>query len=155
MSNSHYELTQHTVNLEHLESHRKMIEANYIKSLDLIEKEMDEIYRRIMGAKSSVKKELLTKQHSKMEDMIGKLDVEFASDKDELDEIIKETRERINILTEQINNEKNSLEYNIDQLRKYRDGGSCTMTQILEKVVNSLEILGEQKKKKKKSTSSS
>ena len=132
-----------------------MVEANYIKSLDLIEKEMDEIYRRIKGAKSSVKKELLTKQHSNLEDMIGKLDVEFASEKDELDEIIKETKERMKILNEQIKKEKNSLDHNIDQLKKYMNNpGSYTMTQVLEKVVNSLEILREGGKKKKSISSS-
>ena len=131
------------------------METNYMKSLDLIEKEMSEIDRRIGLAKSSVKRELLTKQYSYLEDMIGKLDEEFENKKGELDEIIKETKERMKILSEQINDEKNSWDHNIDQLKKYMNNpGTYTMTQVLEKVVNSLEILGEQKKKKKKSTSS-
>jgi hypothetical protein len=116
---------------------------------------MTDIDRRIGVAKSSVKRELLTKQYSYLEDMIGKLDEEFENKKNELDEIIKETKERMKILNEQINDEKNSLEYNIDQLKKYMNNpGTYTMTHVLEKVVNSLEILSEQKKKKKKSTSS-
>jgi hypothetical protein len=127
-----------------------------MKSLDLIEKEMTEIDRRIGVAKSSVKKELLTKQYSYLEDMIGKLDEEFETKKGELEEVIKETKERMKILNEQMKKEQNSLEYNIDQLKKYKNNpGTYNMTQVLEKVVNSLEILGEQKKKKKKSTSSS
>lgn len=131
------------------------METNYMKSLDLIEKEMTEIDRRIGAAKSSVKRELLTKQYSYLEDMIGKLDEEFENKKEELDEIIKETKDRMKILNEQINDEKNSLEHNIEQLKKYMNNpGTYTMTHVLEKVVNSLEILGEQKKKKKKSTSS-
>jgi len=131
------------------------METNYMKSLDLIEKEMTDIDRRIGVAKSSVKRELLTKQYSYLEDMIGKLDEEFENKKEELDEIIKETKGRMKILNEQINDEKNSLEYNIEQLKKYMNNpGTYTMTHVLEKVVNSLEILGEQKKKKKKSTSS-
>jgi hypothetical protein len=155
MSNSRYELTQHQSNLVHIEGQRKLMETNYMKSLDLIEKEMSEIDRRIGLAKSSVKRELLTKQYSYLEDMIGKLDEEFENKKGELDEIIKETKERMKILSEQINDEKNSWDHNIDQLKKYMNNpGTYTMTQVLEKVVNSLEILGEQKKKKKKSTSS-
>jgi len=123
-----------------------------MKSLDLIEKEMNEIDRRIGVAKSSVKRELLTKQYSYLEDMIGKLDDDFGNKKGELDEIIEETKERMKILNEQINEEKNSLEYNINQLKKYMNNpGTYTMSHVLEKVVNSLEILGEQKK----STSSS
>jgi tetrahydromethanopterin S-methyltransferase subunit B len=156
MSNSRYELAQHEANLGRIEGQRKLMETNYMKSLDLIEKEMTDIDRRIGVAKSSVKRELLTKQYSYLEDMIGKLDEEFENKKEELDEIIKETKERMKILNEQINDEKNSLEYNIEQLKKYMNNpGTYTMTHVLEKVVNSLEILGEQKKKKKKSTSSS
>jgi hypothetical protein len=125
-----------------------------MKSLDLIEKEMNEIDRRIGVAKSSVKRELLTKQYSYLEDMIGKLDDNFEHKKGELDEVIGETKERMKILNEQINNEKNSLEYNINQLKKYMNNpGTYAMSHVLEKVVNSLEILGKQKKKK--STSSS
>jgi CRISPR/Cas system-associated endoribonuclease Cas2 len=145
---------QHKANIGHLESQRKLMETNYMKSLDLIEKEMNEIDRRIKVAKSLVKKELLTKQYSYLEDMIGKLDDEFASKKDELDEIIKETKERVNILVEQIKNEKNSLDYNIDQLKNYMNNpGTYTMSQVLEKMVNSLEIL-RKKKRDKKPTSS-
>ena len=130
------------------------METNYMKSLDLIEKEMNEIDRRIGVAKSSVKRELLTKQYSYLEDMIGKLDDDFEHKKGELDEVIGETKERMKILNEQINNEKNSLEYNINQLKKYMNNpGTYAMSHVLEKVVNSLEILGKQKKKK--STSSS
>jgi len=156
MSNSRYELAQHEANLGHIEGQRKLMETNYMKSLDIIEKEMTDIDRRIGVAKSSVKRELLTKQYSYLEDMIGKLDDDFENKKGELDEIIEETKERMKILNEQINDEKNSLEHNINQLKKYMNNpGTYTMTHVLEKVVNSLEILGEQKKKKKKSTSSS
>lgn len=152
MSNSRYELVQHEANLGHIEGERKLMERNYMKSLDLIEKEMNEIDRRIGVAKSSVKRELLTKQYSYLEDMIGKLDDDFGNKKGELDEIIEETKERMKILNEQINEEKNSLEYNVNQLKKYMNNpGTYRMSQVLEKVVNSLEILGEQKK----STSSS
>ena len=154
MSNSNYELAQHRSNLRHVEGQRKLMETNYMKSLDLVEKEMTEIDRRINTAKSSVKRELLTKQYSYLEDMIGKLDEEFENKKNEFDETIKETNERIKILNEQIKKEKNSLDHNIDQLKKYMNNpGSYTMTQVLDKVVNSLEILRDDKKKKKSTSS--
>jgi len=150
MSNTRYELMQHEANLGRIESQRELMETNYMKSLDVIEKEMNEIDRRIGVAKSSVKRELLTKQYSYLEIMIGKLDEDFASKKDELDEIIKETKNRMKILNKQINDEKNSMDYNIDQLKNYMNNpGTYTMAQVLEKVVNSLEILREDRKKKK------
>jgi hypothetical protein len=126
-----------------------------MKSLDLIEKEMTEIDRRIGVAKSSVKKELLTKQYQYLEDMSQKFDEDFETKKGELEEVIKETKERMKILNEQMKKEQNSLEYNIDQLKKYKNNpGTYNMTQVLEKVVNSLVILSAEKKKKKSTSSS-
>jgi len=155
MSNSRYELAQHEANLGHIEGQRKMMETNYMKSLDLIEKEMTEIDRRIGVAKSSVKKELLTKQYQYLEDMSQKFDEDFETKKGELEEVIKETKERMKILNEQMKKEQNSLEYNIDQLKKYKNNpGTYNMTQVLEKVVNSLVILSAEKKKKKSTSSS-
>jgi hypothetical protein len=176
MSNTRYEYSQHEQNLEHVENQKLAMEANYMKSIDILEKEMNEIDRRIGVAKSSVKRELLTKQYQYLEDMSQKFDQDFETKKGELDEVIKETKERMKILSEQIKKEKNSLDqetkermkilseqikkeknsldHNIDQLKKYMNNpGSYTMTQVLEKVVNSLEILREGGKKKKSTSS--
>ena len=58
------------------------------------------------------------------------------------------------ILNEQIKGEKNSLDYNIDQLKEYMNNpGTYNMSQVLEKIVNSLEIIRDKKKKKKSTTS--
>jgi len=154
MSNTRHEYSQHEQNLEHIENQKHAMEANYMKSIDILEKEMNEIDRRIGVAKSSVKRELLTKQYQYLEDMSQKFDQDFETKKGELDEVIKETKERMKILNEQIKKEKNSLDHNIDQLKKYMNNpGSYTMTQVLEKVVNSLEILREGGKKKKSTSS--
>lgn len=155
MSNTRHEYSQHEQNLEHIENQKLAMEANYMKSIDILEKEMNEIDRRIGVAKSSVKRELLTKQYQYLEDMSQKFDEDFETKKEELEEVIKETKERMKILNEQIKKEKNSLDHNIDQLKKYMNNpGSYTMTQVLEKMVNSLEILREGGKKKKSTSSS-
>jgi len=154
MSKTRREYSQHEQNLEHIENQKLAMEANYMKSIDIIEKEMNEIDRRIGVAKSSVKRELLTKQYQYLEDMSQKFDEDFKTKKEELEEVIKETKERMKILNEQIKKEKNSLDHNIDQLKKYMNNpGSYTMTQVLDKVVNSLEILREDRKKKKSTSS--
>jgi hypothetical protein len=86
--------------------------------------------------------------------MTNKLDEDFTTQKGEFEEIIEETKGRMVILNEQIKGEKNSLDYNIDQLKEYMNNpGTYNMSQVLEKIVNSLEIIRD-KKKKKKSTSS-
>ena len=154
MSNTRHEYSQHEQNLEHIENQKLAMEANYMKSIDILEKEMNEIDRRIGVAKSSVKRELLTKQYQYLEDMSQKFDEDFKTKKEELEEVIKETKERMKILNEQIKKEKNSLDHNIDQLKKYMNNpGSYTMTQVLDKVVNSLEILRDDRKKKKSTSS--
>jgi hypothetical protein len=154
MSNSLYEYKQHEQNLGRLCIQKNILETNYIESADLIEREMNDIDRRVMMAKSTIKRELLKKQYQYLEEMTNKLDESFTTKKDEFEEIIGETKGRMVILNEQINGEKNSLDYNIDQLKEYMNNpGTYNMSQVLEKIVNSLEIIRD-KKKKKKSTSS-
>ena len=154
MSDALYQHKHCEGNIMLLEGEKKSMETNYIKSIDLIEKEMSEIDRRIGMAKSSVKRELLMKQYSYLEDMTQKLDEEFENEKQKIDGEIKETKEHMVALKEQMKNEKNSLDHNINELKKYMNNpNTYTMSQVLDKVINSLEILKE-KKKTKKSTSS-
>lgn len=153
MSEALYQHAQYEAEIVRHEGQKKAMENNYIKSIDLIEKEMSEIDRRISVAKSSVKKELLTRQYSYLEDMTRKLDEDFETNKREIDEEIKRVRECMAVLKEQMKNEKNSLDHNINELKKYMNNPNrYTMTQVLDKVINALEILKEQKKKTKKST---
>ena len=154
MSNSLYEYKQHEQNLGRLCIEKNTLERNYMKSADLIEREMNDIERRISMAKSDIKREILKKQYQYLIQMTNKLDEDFTTQKGEFEEIIEETKGRMVILNEQIKGEKNSLDYNIDQLKEYMNNpGTYNMSQVLEKIVNSLEIIRD-KKKKKKSTSS-
>jgi len=127
-----------------------------MKSADIIERDMNDIDRRISMAKSDIKREILKKQYQYLIQMTNKLDEDFTTQKGEFEEIIEETKGRMVILNEQIKGEKNSLDYNIDQLKEYMNNpGTYNMSQVLEKIVNSLEIIRDKKgKKKKKSTSS-
>ena len=153
MSTSLYEYEQHEQNLNHLGIQKNALETNYMKSADLIEREMNDIDRRIMMAKSDIKRELLKNQYQYLIQMTNKLDEDFTTQKGEFEEIIEETKGRMVILNEQIKGEKNSLDYNIDQLKEYMNNpGTYNISQVLEKIVNSLEIIRD-KKKKKKSTS--
>jgi|TARA_B110000259_G_scaffold127771_1_gene144427 hypothetical protein len=154
MSNSLYEYKQHEQNLGRLCIEKNTLERNYMKSADLIERDMNDIDRRISMAKSDIKREILKKQYQYLIQMTNKLDEDFTTQKGEFEEIIEETKGRMVILNEQIKGEKNSLDYNIDQLKEYMNNpGTYNMSQVLEKIVNSLEIIRD-KKKKKKSTSS-
>jgi hypothetical protein len=121
-----------------------------MKSADLIERDMNDIDRRISMAKSDIKREILKKQYQYLIQMTNKLDEDFTTQKGEFEEIIEETKGRMVILNEQIKGEKNSLDYNIDQLKEYMNNpGTYNMSQVLEKIVNSLEIIRDKKKKKK------
>ena len=154
MSNSLYEYKQHEQNLGRLCIEKNTLERNYMKSADLIERDLEGFDRRISMAKSDIKREILKKQYQYLIQMTNKLDEDFTTQKGEFEEIIEETKGRMVILNEQIKGEKNSLDYNIDQLKEYMNNpGTYNMSQVLEKIVNSLEIIRD-KKKKKKSTSS-
>ena len=156
MSNSLYEYKQHEQNLGRLCIQKNTLETNYMKSADLIERDLEGFDRRISMAKSDIKREILKKQYQYLIQMTNKLDEDFTTQKGEFEEIIEETKGRMVILNEQIKGEKNSIDYNIDQLREYMNNpGTYNMSQVLEKIVNSLEIIRDKKgKKKKKSTSS-
>jgi hypothetical protein len=150
MSNSLYEYKQHEQNLGRLCIEKNTLERNYMKSADLIERDMNDIDRRISMAKSDIKREILKKQYQYLIQMTNKLDEDFTTQKGEFEEIIEETKGRMVILNEQIKGEKNSLDYNIDQLKEYMNNpGTYNMSQVLEKIVNSLEIIRDKKKKKK------
>ena len=156
MSNSLYEYKQHEQNLGRLCIQKNTLETNYMKSADIIERDMNDIDRRISMAKSDIKREILKTQYQYLIQMTNKLDEDFTTQKGEFEEIIEETKGRMVILNEQIKGEKNSLDYHIDQLKEYMNNpGTYNMSQVLEKIVNSLEIIRDKKgKKKKKSTSS-
>ena len=156
MSNSYYEYTQHEQNLGRLCIQNNNLKTNYMESSDLIEGDMNDIDRRINMAKSDIKRELLKKQYQYLVRMANQLDEEYNTRKGEFEEIIEETKGRMVILNEQIKGDNKSLDYNIDQLKEYMNNpGTYNMSQVLEKIVNSLEIIRDKKgKKKKKSTSS-
>ena len=157
MSNSYYEYTQHEQNLGRLCIQNNNLKTNYMESSDLIEGDMNDIDRRINMAKSDIKRELLKKQYQYLVRMANQLDEEYNTRKGEFEEIIEETKGRMVILNEQIKGDNKSLDYNIDQLKEYMNNpGTYNMSQVLEKIVNSLEIISDKKnkKKKKKSTSS-
>ena len=63
MSNSLYEYKQHEQNLGRLCIEKNTLERNYMKSADLIERDLEGFDRRISMAKSDIKREILKKQY--------------------------------------------------------------------------------------------
>ena len=141
--------------IECIEVKKRGMEANYLQSVDILEKEVREIERRIEVTKSKVKKDILRKQHEHLEEVSLKLDKEFEDGLKECDKIIEKHKTSIKELEEKIKMERSSLDFNIDCLRKYKDNpGTYNMSQVLENVVNALEIIKDEKKNKKSTSSS-
>jgi hypothetical protein len=137
--------------INRIEAKKRDIQANYLHSVDILEKKVNEIDRRFENAKSKVKKDILWKQREHLEEVSDRVDTEFENDIKECDKIIKKHESYIKELEETINMERSSLDFNIDCLRKYKDNpGTYNMSQVLENVINALEII-----KEEKSTSSS
>ena len=57
------------------EAAKRGLEANYLKSVDLLEKEIAEIERRMDITKSEIKKDILKKQRDHLEEMSGHLTI--------------------------------------------------------------------------------
>jgi len=139
-----------TDSINRLEAKKRGMEANYLQSADILEKEVNEIERRIGIAKSKVKKDILLKQRKHLEEVSDRLDEEFENDIKKCDRIINKHSSSLKELEEKINIEGSSLDFNIDCLRKYKDNlGTYNMSQVLENIINALEII-----KGEKSTSS-
>lgn len=138
------------------EAAKRGLEANYLKSVDLLEKEVAEIERRMDITKSEIKKDILRKQRDHLEEMSVRLDKEFENGIKEYDKSIADIKNKIGELDEKINMERSSLDFNIDRLKRYKDNpGTYNMTQVLENVINALEIIKNEKKNKKSTSSSS
>ncbi len=95
MSNSLYEYKQHEQNLGRLCIQKNTLETNHMKSADIIERDMNDIDRRISMAKSDIKREILKKQYQYLIQMTNKLDEDFTTQKGEFEEIIEETKGRM------------------------------------------------------------
>lgn len=151
MVNSNIRRAQFENAIKCIEAKKRGMEVNYLQSVDILEKEVNEIERRIEVTKSKVKKDILWKQHEHLEEVSDRLDKEFEDGLKECDKIVEKHKTSIKELEEKIKMERSSLEFNIDCLRKYKDNpGTYNMSQVLENVINALEII-----KEEKSTSSS
>lgn len=77
MVNSNIRRAQFENAIKCIETKKRGMEVNYLQSVDILEKEVNEIERRIEVTKSKVKKDILWKQHEHLEEVSDRLDKDF------------------------------------------------------------------------------
>ena len=128
--------------IEALEQSKEYHHERYLGNLSAIDEKIDRIEKQIERTKSQVKKELLKRHIDWLEEEIVKMDEAIEVITTSIDSEIEKIQELIKSIEERKEKEKNSFEYNIENIRKCcKNRSAATMFDALESVANALEII--------------
>ena len=114
----------------------------YLNNLSIIDEKIDRIEKQIEKTKSQVKRDLLKRSLDWYEEETLKMDEAIETITTKLDSEIKRLQEVIKSIELRRDREKNSFEYNIENIRKCcKNRSTATMFDALESVANALEII--------------
>lgn len=114
----------------------------YLNNLSIIDEKIDRIEKQMEKTKSQVKRDLLKRSLDWYEEETLKMDEAIETITTKLDSEIKRLQEVIKSIELRRDREKNSFEYNIENIRKCcKNRSTATMFDALESVANALEII--------------
>ena len=114
----------------------------YLSNLGIIDEKIDRIEKQMEKTKSQVKRDLLKRSLDWYEEETLKMDEAIETITTKLDSEIKRLQEVIKSIELRRDREKNSFEYNIENIRKCcKNRSTATMFDALESVANALEII--------------
>jgi len=114
----------------------------YLNNLSIIDEKIDRIEKQMEKTKSQVKRDLLKRTLDWYEEETLKMDEAIETITTKLDSEIKRLQEVIKSIELRRDREKNSFEYNIENIRKCcKNRSTATMFDALESVANALEII--------------
>ena len=114
----------------------------YLNNLSIIDEKIDRIEKQIEKTKSQVKRDLLKRTLDWYEEETLKMDEAIETITSKIDSEIKRLQEVIKSIELRRDREKNSFEYNIENIRKCcKNRSTATMFDALESVANALEII--------------
>ena len=114
----------------------------YLNNLSIIDEKIDRIEKQIERTKSQVKRDLLKRNLDWYEEETLKMDEAIETITSKLDTEIHRLQEVIKSIELRRDREKNSFEYNIENIRKCcKNRSTATMFDALESVANALEII--------------
>ena len=114
----------------------------YLNNLSIIDEKIDRIEKQMEKTKSQVKRDLLKRSLEWYEEETLKMDEAIETITTKLDSEIKRLQEVIKSIELRRDREKNSFEYNIENIRKCcKNRSTATMFDALESVANALEII--------------
>ena len=114
----------------------------YLNNLSIIDEKIDRIEKQMEKTKSQVKRDLLKRSLDWYEEETLKMDEAIETITSKIDSEIKRLQEVIKSIELRRDREKNSFEYNIENIRKCcKNRSTATMFDALESVANALEII--------------
>ena len=114
----------------------------YLNNLSIIDEKIDRIEKQMEKTKSQVKRDLLKRSLDWYEEETIKMDEAIETITSKIDSEIKRLQEVIKSIELRRDREKNSFEYNIENIRKCcKNRSTATMFDALESVANALEII--------------
>jgi hypothetical protein len=125
-----------------LEQAKEFHHEKYLNNLQIIDDKIDRIEKQLERTKSQVKKELLKRSLDWYDEETIKMDEAIETITDKLDSEIVRLQQLIKSIELRREREKNSFEYNIENIRKCcKNRSVATMFDALESVANALEII--------------
>ena len=128
--------------IQALEQSKGYHHQKYLNNLNVIDEKIDRVEKQMERTKSHVKRDLLKRHIDWYEDEITKMDTAIEIITNNIDSEIQRLNTAIKSVEEKYKNEKNSFEYNIQNIRKCCDNRSAaSMFDALQSVANALEII--------------
>ena len=128
--------------IQALEHSKEYHHQKYLNNLNVIDEKIDRVEKQMERTKSHVKRDLLKRHIDWYEEEIAKMDTAIEIITNNIDSEIQRLNTAIKSVEEKYKNEKNSFEYNIQNIRKCCDNRSAaSMFDALQSVANALEII--------------
>ena len=125
-----------------LERAKEFHHEKYLNNIQLIDDKIDRIEKQLEKTKSQVKRDLLKRTLDWYEEEINKMDEAVDVVTTKIDSEIQRLQEIIKSAELRQENEKKSLDYNIQKIRECaRDRNVYRIVDALEFVANALEII--------------
>jgi len=132
--------------IQALEHSKEYHHQKYLNNLNVIDEKIDRVEKQMERTKSHVKRDLLKRHIDWYEHEITKMDEAIEVVTNNIDSEIQRLNTVIKSIEEKYKKEKNSFEYNIQNIRQCcKNRSAATMFEALESVANALEIIRAEK----------
>jgi uncharacterized protein Yka (UPF0111/DUF47 family) len=131
-----------SLQIRSLEEAKKFHQEKYLNNIRIIDDKIQRVEKQIDRSKSQVKRDLLKRNFDWYENEIIKMDEAISIVTKKIDDEISRLHEVLKSVQMRQENERNSFEYNIENIRNCcKNRNTATIFEALESVANALEII--------------